>query len=234
MDPTLLANLPNYAPGTTPVNVHPLWSDEGLVNSIWNAILTHTFPTTLVINTYVVAPELQKGTSSESYYADLAVMQVANTTPLPTYNTALLCFEGKGGSNNETLNDAAAQVAKWASKLRLGSYGKLWGIAAKANTFIVMALDKARSDSWYWVILPTATSPQPTYCSGPIFAFDVTDANTLAGLQLFLQYIQVGVLPKVPPTVPRCPGVEVEDPVLEHSEEDVFVDTSVEDAIEDV
>ena len=187
----LLDNLPLYQ------NDNKFWDDESLVNAVWSAILTAVFPVTGAASSYFVCPEMIKGTATESYKADLAIMQVSGPAPY-TATKPVLCFEGKSASG-ESFDKAVDQIKKWTVKAHVGMYGRIWGIAARGNLFQVLALDRQRNDSWYNVELANP----PIYNTSTAYRYDITSATHINALKQFLAFLEHTKLPNIPPQLNR-------------------------------
>ena len=190
MNALLAAALPGFAG-----NVN-LWNDEALVNGIWAGILTDVFPTTGAPLSFIVAPEMVKGTVAESYIADFAIMQISNANPA-TFRKPLLCYEGKSGDSPDTWANVIKQIKDWTSKATIGVYGKIWGLAAKGSRFTVVALDRGRDDTWRGVVLPGALGVAPTFNNNQT-TYDLTLAGDIVLLQNFLTWIAVPQWPNIP------------------------------------
>lgn len=200
MNPLLAAALPGFAGNNN------LWDDESLVNSIWNGIFVSFFPTTGTAGTFLVAPEMIKGTMNESYIADLAVMQISGTTPR-TFKKPAICFEGKSSSSPDSWDSVMTQITNWTSKAHIGTYGKIWGIAAKGSQFTIFALDRVRSNTWYYVNINGA-HPTFTHNGNNAVVYNITNPGNIALLNTFLTAVALNPFPVIP-----MPFGETENPL---------------------
>ena len=164
MNAALRANLPGLAGNAD------FWEDEALVNGIWSSILINLHPTTAAVGSYVVAPEMIKGTGTSSVIADLAVMQgvVAGGGALK-FTKPSIVFEGKSALDTKSFNTIFTdQVKTWVTKANIGQSGKVWGIIAKGEQFCFVALDRLRSLDWYSVVMPPLAGGNPGFNNNPI------------------------------------------------------------------
>ncbi|KAL8795957.1 MAG: hypothetical protein Q9182_007442 [Xanthomendoza sp. 2 TL-2023] len=187
MNAALVAALPGLAGNAD------LWTDEALVNAIWTGIFSSFFPTTSNPGTFLVCPEMIKGTVKESYVADLAIMQVSGAAP-PTFRKPALCFEGKSSINPATWDKVEQQISDWTSKANIGMYGKIWGIGAKGSQFVIVAKDRTRDENWYFVSIGGAG---PTFGNARVI-YDITAAADIALLGPFLTFVTANPFPTIP------------------------------------
>ena len=198
MNAALRANLPGLAG-----NVN-LWNDEALVNSIWSGILVNLHPTTAAAGSYVVAPEMIKGTGTSSVIADLAVMQVVapgGGAPL-RFTKPSIVFEGKSATDGKSFDTIFTnQIKEWVTKANIGQAGKVWGIIAKGERFCFVALDRLRSLNWYSVVMPPLAGGNPGFNTNPVdntTIGTITNVNDLTRLDLMIRYIGLNPFPTIP------------------------------------
>ncbi|KAL8989290.1 MAG: hypothetical protein Q9169_008390, partial [Polycauliona sp. 2 TL-2023] len=73
-------------------------------------------------------------------------------------------------------------------------YGKIWGIGAKGQYFVIVALDRTKDDSWYFADIRGVA---PTFGNTRI-VYDVTAADHIAWLAAFLTFVGANPFPTIP------------------------------------
>ncbi|KAL8774326.1 MAG: hypothetical protein Q9209_001077 [Squamulea sp. 1 TL-2023] len=134
-----------------------------------------------------------KGTVKESFVADLTIMQVSAVNP-PIFRKPALCFEGKSSVNAATWNKIEQQISDWTSKANIGMYGRIWGVGAKGNQFVIVALDRTRDDNWYFVNIGGGA---PTFGNVRII-YDITAGAHIGLLSAFLTFVAENPFPTIP------------------------------------